>query len=97
MVRELIGTVQSHSAAFGILITTEKPTKGMIEVAASEGNYNYSYMEGVTQTIIPKIQLISVEDLFCDPIKVKLPPNVIEPYKKPDIKKNPIFQDEIEM
>jgi DNA modification methylase len=97
MVRELKGTVSSQNADFGILITIEKPTKGMLEEAVKEGNFNYSYMEGVTQTVIPKLQLITVEDLFADPIKVKLPPNVIDPYRKPDIKKNPITQGEIEL
>ena len=97
MVRELKGTIASQGADFGILITTEKPTKGMIEEAVKEGSFNYKYMEGVTQAVIPKIQLISVEDLFADPIKVKLPPTVIEPYKKPDIKKNPVTQGEIDL
>jgi DNA modification methylase len=97
MVRELKGTVSSQNADFGILITIEKPTKGMLEEAVKEGNFNYSYMEGVTQTVIPKLQLITVEDLFADPIKVKLPPNVIDPYRKPDIKKNPVTQGEIEL
>jgi len=97
MVRDLKGTISSQNADFGILITIEKPTKGMIEEAVKEGNFNYSYMEGVTQTVIPKLQLITVEDLFADPIKVKLPPNVIDPYRKPDIKKNPITQGEIEL
>jgi len=96
MVRELKGTISSQNADFGILITTEKPTKGMIEEAVKEGNFEYKYMQGVTQAVIPKIQLVTVEDLLSDPIKVKLPPTVIEPYKKPDIKKNPVKQGEIE-
>ncbi len=43
-------------------------------------------MEGVTQTKIPKIQILTVDDLFAEPIRVILPPNVIEPYKKPSMK-----------
>ncbi len=86
MVRELKGTMQSQHAEFGILITLEKPTKGMIEEAVKEGTFDYRYMEGVTQTKIPIIQLLTVEDLFADPIHVILPPNVLEPYKKPSLK-----------
>jgi len=88
MVRDLKGTIQSQIADFGILITLRKPTRGMIEEAVKEGSFNYCYQEGTTHKIIPKIQLLTVEDLFTDPIPVKLPPTVIEPYRKPDIKKD---------
>jgi len=97
MVRDLKGTISSQSADFGILITLEKPTKGMIEEAVKEGYFEYRYMEGITQTKIPKIQLLTVEDLFAEPIRVVLPPNVIEPYKKPEIKKTSYGQGEIEL
>ncbi len=86
MVRDLKGTIQSQNAEFGILITLEQPTKGMIEEAVKEGTFNYRYMEGITQTKIPKIQLLTVQDLFAEQIRVVLPPNVIEPYKKPSLK-----------
>ncbi|MBA7546399.1 hypothetical protein ES705_38789 [subsurface metagenome] len=88
MVRDLKGTIQSQNADFGILITLRKPTRGMIEEAVKEGNFNHCYQEGITNKKIPKIQLLTVEDLFTDPIPVKLPPDVIEPYRKPDIKKD---------
>jgi hypothetical protein len=87
MVRDLKGTLMSQNADFGILILLEKPTKGMIEEAVKEGYFEYRYMEGVTQTKIPKVQILTVEDLFAEPIRVYLPPNVIEPYKKATIKK----------
>ena len=87
MVRDLKGTIQSQNADFGILITTENPTRGMTEEAVKEGIFNYCYHEGTVTTKIPKIQLLTVEHLFTDPIPVKLPPSVIEPYKKPYIKK----------
>jgi len=88
MVRDLKGTIQSQNADFGILITLKEPTRGMIEEAVKEGSFNYCYQEGTTHKKIPKIQLLTVEDLFTDPIPVKLPPAVIEPYRKPDIKKD---------
>ncbi len=87
MVRDLKGTIQSQNADFGIFISLEKHTRGIIEEAFTEGNFNYCYQEGTIITKIPKIQLLTAEDLFTDPIPVKLPPGVIDPYRKPDIKK----------
>jgi len=74
MVRDLKGTIQSQNADFGILITLRKPTRGMIEEAVKEGSFNYCYQEGTIHKIIPKVQLLTVEDLFTDPIPAKLPP-----------------------
>lgn len=88
MVRDLKGTIQSQNADFGILITLRKPTRGMIEEAVKEGSFNYCYQEGTIHKIIPKVQLLTVEDLFTKPIPIMLPPTVIEPYRKPDIKKD---------
>ncbi|MBA7582125.1 hypothetical protein ES708_24045 [subsurface metagenome] len=88
MVRDLKGTIQSQNADFGILITLKRPTRGMIEEAVKGGSFDYCYHEGTTHKKIPKIQLLTVEDLFTDPIPVKLPPTVIEPYRKNDIKKD---------
>jgi site-specific DNA-methyltransferase (adenine-specific) len=87
MVRDLKGTIQSQNADFGILITLEKATRGMIEEAVKEDCFDYCYQEGTVVTKIPKIQLLTAEDLFTNPIPVKLPPSVIEPYRKPDIKR----------
>jgi len=87
MVRELKGTIQSQNVDFGILITIKKATKGMIEEAIKEGYFDYCYQQGTVISKIPKIQLLDIEDLFNDYIPVKLPPSVIEPYRKPDIKK----------
>ena len=56
--------------------------------AVQEGSFDYCYQEGAIIKRIPKIQLLTVEDLFTDPISIKLPPGVIEPYRKPDIKKD---------
>jgi len=89
MVRDLKGTIQSQNADFGILITLEKPTRGMIEEAVKKGTFDYCYQEGTVIKKIPIIQLLTVEDLFKKPIPIKLPPiiTIIEPYRKPDIKK----------
>ena len=86
MVRDLKGTTQSQGADFGVLITTEKPTRGMIEEAVKEGCFDFCYQQGTTHKKIPKIQIVTVEDLFKDTPAI-LPPSVIEPYRKPDIGK----------
>ncbi len=39
MVRDLVGTVQSENAAFGIFICMKKPTKKMLEAAVKGGIY----------------------------------------------------------
>ncbi len=88
MVRDLKGTIQSQNADFGILITRKEPTRGMIEEAGKEGSFDYCYHEGTIHKKIPKIQLLTVENLFTNPIPITLPPTVIEPYRKPDIKKD---------
>jgi len=81
MVRELKGTMKSQGADFGILVTLKKPTKGMKTEAIKEGYFEYA------QRRIPKIQLLTVEDLLKKPMPVELPGFIFEPYKKPLIKK----------
>ena len=88
MVRDLKGTIQSQNADFGILITRKEPTRGMIEEAGKEGSFDYCYHEGTIHKKIPKAQLLTVEDLFTNPIPIILPPTVIEPYRKSNIKKD---------
>jgi site-specific DNA-methyltransferase (adenine-specific) len=82
MVRELKGTLKSQNADFGILITFSKPTRRMIEEATTEGYFRFMGKE------IPKIQFLTVEDLFKQVIPVQLPQSFIfEPYRKPIIEK----------
>jgi DNA modification methylase len=80
MVRELKGTLENQGADFGILITFKKPTPGMIKEA--EGYFIFGEQK------IPKIQFLTVEDLFNKVIPVELPHSYLfEPYKKPVINK----------
>ncbi len=67
MVRDLKGTIKSQNVDFGILITLIPPTQGMIKEAIKEGYFIYRSMK------IPRIQILSVDKLFQDPIPVKLP------------------------
>ncbi len=82
MVRDLKGTMKSQKAEFGILITLKEATQGMINEAVKEGYYEYGRKK------IPRIQLITVEQLFITPIPLILPVNIIEPFKKPPININ---------
>jgi site-specific DNA-methyltransferase (adenine-specific) len=73
MVRDLVGTIQSNNADFGILITLPEPTQNMKTEAAKQGYFQYRRMQ------IPKVQILSVKDLFMKPIPVKLPEESIIP------------------
>jgi len=81
MIRDLKGTMKSQNADFGIFISFKKPTQGMIEESTKEGLLGFMGKE------IPKIQFLTVEDLFKDPIPIKLPHLILPPYKKPVIEK----------
>lgn len=83
MQKNLKGTLQSQNADFGILITFRPPTKGMIAEAVKEGSFSLKNKE------IPKIQFLTVEDLFKKPIPIALPQTfILEPFKKPIIGKD---------
>ena len=63
-------------------LTFSKPTRGMIEEAIKEGYFKFMGKE------IPRIQFLTVEDLFREVIPVQLPQSFIfEPYRKPIIYK----------
>ena len=81
MVRDLKGTIASQKADFGILITLKNPTQGMTVEAVKEGMAHYEYSKGTKQYKIPKIQILTVDDLFKKPIPVKLPPVVMAVHK----------------
>ena len=81
MVRDLKGTTKSQNADFGILITFKGATQGMTNEATKEGYFKFMGRE------IPTIQCLIVEDLFKDPIPVKLPQTLLPPYKRPVIEK----------
>ncbi len=97
MVRDLKGTVESQDADFGILITLVEPTKGMIEEAAKAGKFEYQITKMSKAFSMPRIQIVTAEQLFTHPIPVYLPNTAIDPFRKPEIKKNAENQSEIEM
>lgn len=63
MVKDLIVTVDQEGAKMGVFLTLEPPTKGMVTQAAAAGFYK---PEGDQQwrKPFPKIQIVTVEDLF---------------------------------
>jgi DNA modification methylase len=67
-VRELNGTVNREKAAMGILATLSAPTKAMQRDATNCGIYKS--LEG----IFPKIQLVTVEQVFAGTAGKSLPP-----------------------
>jgi site-specific DNA-methyltransferase (adenine-specific) len=73
MVRDLVGTIQSNSADFGILVTLPEPTANMKTEAVKQGYFQYVRMQ------IPKVQILSVKDLFTKPLPLKLPEESIIP------------------
>lgn len=74
MVRDLGGTVASQRAAGGVLITLEKPTKGMIDEANRSGLF-HAERHGKS---FQKLQIITVAELF-EGKQPKLPPTLL-PY-----------------
>lgn len=58
MVRELAGTVDREGAEMGVLVTLNSPTRGMMADAA-----NYGFVSKTPHGRLPKIQIITAEDL----------------------------------
>jgi len=59
VVRDLKGVVEREKAQIGVLVTLQKPTKGMREEAASSGFYRSPMGKQY-----PKIQILTIEGLF---------------------------------
>lgn len=59
MVRDLVGTVQSENAAFGIFICIKKPTKKMQEAAIKAGMYTTPLGKQYQ-----RVQIYTIEDYF---------------------------------
>jgi DNA modification methylase len=60
MVRDLVGTVGSQRAEMGLLITLERPTRGMEEAARHSGTFTWP----VNHQPFPMVQLLTVGDLL---------------------------------
>jgi site-specific DNA-methyltransferase (adenine-specific) len=60
MVRDLVGTVGSQRAEMGLLITLDRPTRGMEEAARHSGTFTWP----VNHQPYPAVQLLTVGDLL---------------------------------
>ncbi|KKM76010.1 hypothetical protein LCGC14_1384460 [marine sediment metagenome] len=60
MVRDLIGTVKNEGAAIGLMITLNKPTRRMKELAI----HSEPYKSELWEREYPSIQILTVEELF---------------------------------
>ena len=60
MVRDLIGTVQAQRAEMGLLITLERPTRGMEDATRHSGTFIWP----VSRQPYPLVQLLTVGDLL---------------------------------
>jgi site-specific DNA-methyltransferase (adenine-specific) len=74
--RDLLGTVNGQGAEMGLLIVFEKPTKGLLDVAATAGNYEWP----VNLAMYPKLQIMTVTELL-DGKRPNTPPPYL-PYMK---------------
>lgn len=71
-IRDLRGTVERESAAMGVFITLEEPTRDMEKEATSAGFY---YSPGWGEKY-PRIQILTVSELLRG-AKVRMPPTNI--------------------
>jgi site-specific DNA-methyltransferase (adenine-specific) len=76
MVKDLIVTVVQEGAKMGVLLTLEPPTKGMVTQAASAGFFRTDYGQ------FPKIQIVTVEQLFGPSNPLHLPWQDTSVFKK---------------
>ena len=83
--RDLRGVVEREKAAIGVLITLEEPTRNMKAEAAGAGYYQSPW-----QTKHPKIQILTIEELFAGK-KIDFPPSRdLRTFKKaPKAKRKP--------
>ncbi|MCC7494998.1 MAG: restriction endonuclease [Fimbriimonadaceae bacterium] len=59
-VRDLVGTMQRESAAMGLLVTLEPPSKAMLSEAAVAGRYELAQ----ARASYPRVQVVTVEELL---------------------------------
>lgn len=86
MVRDLAGTVSTHKAEMGVLITNTPPTPGMIDAANRAGSYQHPHYD----MAFPRIQIVTVDDLLSGK-HPKMPP-VQNAYIKALRAKTPVDQ-----
>ncbi len=91
MIRDLKGTMERVNAKLGVFITLEKPTKEMITESAATGFYHSEVMN----KDYPRLQILTIKELFKDPDIFKIPPGgqlaSAPKFKKRDDSQNKMF------
>ncbi|GAC1307628.1 MAG: site-specific DNA-methyltransferase [Ktedonobacteraceae bacterium] len=59
-IRDIVGTIQRESAAIGVFITLEPPTRDMVNEAASAGFYTTPF----TKQTYPRLQILTIAELL---------------------------------
>ena len=70
-IHELRGVIESVDAAIGVLVTSNPPTKPMVDEAASAGNFHSAEFN----RDYPKIQILCARDLL-EGKKIAVPPGM---------------------
>lgn len=70
-IHELRGIVESEHAAIGVLVTSNPPTKPMLDEAESAGSFHSAELN----RDYPKIQILCAKDLL-EGKKIALPPGM---------------------
>ena len=78
-VRNLVGAMAREKAALGVFVCRRKPTPAMQTEAAEVGSYL------APDRMIPKLQIVTVEDLFKDGPKIDLPFEAVAMPVSPDL------------
>lgn len=90
MVKDLVVTVDNEKAKMGIFLTLTPPTKGMVTEAAKAGFYRTDYGQ------FPKIQIVTVEQLFAPSNPIQMPWQDTSAFKKAK-KENTEKQDKLDL
>ena len=86
MVKDLIVTVDQEGAKMGVFLTLEPPTKGMVAQAAAAGFYKPPG-DQQWKTPFPKIQIVTVEQLFQPSNPIQMPWQDNSVFKKAKLEK----------
>jgi site-specific DNA-methyltransferase (adenine-specific) len=97
MIRDLRGTVEREDAAVGVFISLDPPTSEMTTEAVSAGYYQHGlkgsqHAGQLWEKDIPRIQILSIEDLFAGK-GIEMPPSAYGTFKQAEkIKKKDATQ-----
>ena len=79
MVRDLVGVLDREGAQMGVFLTLTPPTKPMLTEAAAAGQYA---PDGLTSPPVPKVQIVTVEELLEHGERALRIPLAVDNYKK---------------